>query len=557
MKSINKTTRVFGRINLALLIVSMFLFVSCEEWWNKSEDFTNTFYQETDLSITQYLEVNSNDFSILNDILDTTGLNHLFKTYGDYTFLAPTNSAFEEFFKEKGKSSYTDFETDELKELIKYHVFSVRYLAGSFNMGIVQSLTLSLDRMVTGPSLDGSDILLNKQSKILSKNIDLPNGIVHSIDKVLEKPELSIVGWLNENKAQYSIFLEAIEKTGLDEVFNNDTNTKEFYSGFITSDTKYAESNINSFTDLAQKYSPDNTNYADPSNLLRALIASHFTTEIISMSDATEDHVLFGTVGGATTKIGLIPNSADIVLNYNTSDFPKGLNIDEFNSNNLVSNGIIHVMDTMFQTVKSFERVNRLFIFPDVPGIPYDSVFDYGVALWEEQGVKAKESGGELGTWAQFWPRPGEGIHLPFEDTEGWLTLNAPYSGEIRLDHHRNYEWADPQEALYGQGQPLFFTMEFCADLLDVTRKFGYIIPGKYKLIHYTKCGNTRPTIEHYFDGKPIGGIKNLATLGLDFQDVELGVVEIKEGSTEHFLRIKMVTPGKGFYVAIKFEPID
>lgn len=552
---------------VGMLIGLLGLCFSCE--LSTDQDAEVTYYEEYNLSITQYIESNPERFSILYEILDTTGLNHLFRTYGDYTFLAPVNSAFEAYFAEKGKS-LKDFTKDELTQLIKYHVFSTRILAGSFNSGIVESKTLSFDYMVSGVTSDGSDIILNKKARITDQDIILPNGILHVIDQVLEKPEATIYDWLKENKADYGIFLEAIEKTGLNETFNkNDSGSKDFYTCFVTPDSKYKESNVNSFSDLATMISPDDDNYTNSDNKLRSFIGSHFIMAVLSISDAKEDQMFYGSFGGATTKFGLKPNSAEVVLNYHTSDFPDGLNIDEFNSNNLVSNGIIHLMDTMFLVTKSFERTWRYFVFVDVPGIPYDSLFDYGVYLWDELGIYAKETeqgnnapkGSEnwlIGQEAQYWPRRASGImHLPFEKTNGWLTLNAPYSGYITTDHHRNNEHNNKQDYLYGMTQPMFFTNEKCDDLLDITRKFPYIIPGKYMLVNHTKAGPERPVIKHEFDGKPIGGMINLSTAGLNFMALELGVVEIKEGETEHFLRIQEVTPGKAFFVAISFVPVD
>jgi len=559
MKGLSKMWEILpvSRLKMMTVLTGMIFFgISCE--LTTEQDATITYYQDNDLSLTQYIESNPDDFSILYDIMDTTGLDHLFRTYGDYTFLAPTNAAFEEFFAESDRSSYKDFEIDELKALLEYHIFNVRIMAGSFNMGIIESKTFSLDYMVSGPSENGADILLNKSSKILTRDVILPNGILHKVDRVIRKPEISIYDWL-DNQGNFTIFIEALNRTGVGDMAKtidaNGDGRNDFYTCFATPDEAYAKSNINSFEDLASLISPNNNNYSDSANNMKDFIASHFLTDIVSMSDADEDQEFFGTVGGATLKFGLIPNTAEVALNYGTADFPDGLAIDEFGSNNLTANGIVHVMEDMYQVTTTFERITRSFIFLDVPGIPYDSIYDYGIALWEEQGIIAKETGSNgdvgsenwlLGQWAQYWPRPGDGNHIPFEKTNGWLTLNAPYAGAIKGDHHRNNEY-----------KPVFFTFEKCDDLLDVTRKFPYIIPGKYRLIHNVKAGPERPSVKHYFDGKPIGGIINLATVGLDFQDVELGIVDIKEDETEHYLRIQALTVGKGFYIEVRFEPID
>lgn len=543
-------------IRLFAIIGGMiFLGASCE--FTTEEDLTRTYYDEDELSLTEYIYSNDDQFSTLTDILDTTGLGHLFKAYGDYTFLAPVDSAFELFFAEKGKSSYKDFTVSELTELIKYHIFNMRIMAGAFNMGIIESKTLTMDYMISSLSSDGSDVILNKSSKMLLRDVILPNGILHSVDRVIEKPTMSIYEWLS-TEDNYSIFVEALDQTGVADIakgiVEESEGGSEFYTCFVIPNEVYAESNINSFSELASMISPDDNNYDDEENALRLFVMSHFTGNLISISDATEEHVYYGALGGATMKYGLIPNTAEVSLNYNTPDFPEGLGIDEFGSNNLTANGIVHIMDTLYLVTKTFERITRSFVFCDVPGLPYDSLYNYGITLWEEKGIYCRETGNGvvgsenqvLGQWSQFWPRPGDGDHLPFENFDGWLTLNAPYSGEIKTDHHMNSEY-----------NPLFFTYSKCDDLLDVTRKFPYIIPGKYRLLHLVKPGYERPSIKHYFDGEPIGGIINMAQNSLSFEYLDLGIVEIEEGEQEHFLRIQCLTVGKGFYIEVVFEPVN
>jgi hypothetical protein len=404
--------------------------------------------------------------------------------------------------------------------------------------------------MVSGPTPDGSSVLFNKGARIVDKNEMLPNGIIHEVDKVIIKPEVSIYGWLKENQTDYSIFFEAVETTNLDQLFSKtEADSNEFFTGFVTPDSKYYKSNISSFADLAQKISPHDDNYSDTTNLLYSYIASHFTTEVLSMSDVSEDHTVFGTVGKASAKFGVTPGTADAVINYNTIDYPGGLDIDEFNSNNLTTNGIVHVMDTMYMISGKFQRTNFYYLLARVPGLPYDSVRDFNT-----KQVKA-------GTWLdpehRYWPRLHGPKHLPFHRTNGWLTLNAPYSGDIKFDDHRREQWITTISHIYGQEQPMFFYFEKCDDLLDITWKLPYFIPGKYKLFFVTKTGRERPSVRFEFDGKPVGGIINMREGSRSFEPFYLGIVEIKEGQNHHYLRHIMVTPGTGFHVAVILEPVD
>jgi hypothetical protein len=69
--------------------------------------------------------------------------------------------------------------------------------------------------------------------------------------------------------------------------------------------------------------------------------------------------------------------------------------------------------------------------------------------------------------------------------------------------------------------------------------------------------GKERPTIRHYFDGKPVGGMINLSAGDNDFFKIYRGVVEILEGETEHYFREVMVRPGNVFHCAVILEPVD
>jgi hypothetical protein len=76
-------------------------------------------------------------------------------------------------------------------------------------------------------------------------------------------------------------------------------------------------------------------------------------------------------------------------------------------------------------------------------------------------------------------------------------------------------------------------------------------------LLFVTKIGNERPAARFEFDGKPVGGIINMQEGSLSFESFYLGIVDIEEGQDYHYFRHIMVTPGTGFHVAVKLEPVD
>ncbi len=534
-----RTTRSAILISVILVLFSY----SCE--FTTFEDVSQTYYEDADLSISQFIESRPDTYSILYDILDTTGYIHLFRTYGSYTFMAPTNDAFAAYFQEKGKTTYRDFEISALKDLVRYHVFLVPYSSGDFNLGIINTRTFSFDYMVSGPSADGSHVLLNKTSRIIHQNNILPNGILHGVDKVIEKPSIPVYDWLVAS-GEFKIILEALENTGLSHLAQADGDAPEaqrFYTCFFTPDDVFAEKDIRSFSDLATFISPGATDYSDSLNALNIYVRSHFLEEVISMSDATEEGEFFGTLGETTLGFGLLKNSAEVVLNSKTLDFPQGLNVDEFNSNNLVSNGIIHIMDQMYQLTTTFKRIRREFYFLDVPGIPFDSLVAAGDSL-ADLGLRTTRMDEKY----RYWPDPGSADHIPFDKTAPWLTLNAPYSGKIRSDAQTNH-----------LRLPMYLAFDICDDAADFTRKIPYVIPGKYNVYHDCEKGFERPTVKHYFNGEQIGGVINLAegNSGGQISKVFLGIVEIPEGQKENSFRVQGITPGYGLFRSVILEPVE
>jgi hypothetical protein len=309
---------------------------------------------------------------------------------------------------------------------------------------------------------------------------------------------------------------------------------------------------ISTFNDLVTWISPTNNNYTDTNNAVSVYMASHFTKHIISMCDAGEEQVHFGTIGRTTSKYGFRPGSSDFVLNYQTKSFPNGLDINEYKSNNLAANWIIHVMDTLLMIPGNITRSPLLFFYLDVPGLPYDSLMD--VALFRLQNGLHDDCA-DCNLW--YWPPETGPNHIPFEKTNGWLTLNAPYAGNLKFDDHVNSRHLTPDPLFLNKPIGLLFGFTPCNDLLDITRKLPYIIPGKYKLVLITKTGLKRPSVQYYWDGKPIGGIINLASGTYKFEAVDIGFIEVKGGETEHYFREKMISTGCGFHAAIRLDPVD
>lgn len=201
MKSIKNILRGI----IALSVFASVLF-SCKEepreWDLKSQE----------LVITQYVEKYP-EYSEFGKILESTGLGSLLSVRGPFTLFLPNNDAMEAYYAEKGVSSYTQFsDPDFAKKLVHNHLIPSKMETGDFGLGAIRDVNALGDYLIT--EFEGSDIVLNKRSKVIKRDIRAANGIIHLIDKVIDPVSLSVYDVIANNPS-FSLFTEGLKKTGL------------------------------------------------------------------------------------------------------------------------------------------------------------------------------------------------------------------------------------------------------------------------------------------------------------------------------------------------------
>ena len=224
---------------LAVGLATMMALNSCQEQIDEGARFTFT-----GKTIATYLQ-DTKECSHFVEILTRGECIGLMKAYGQYTCFAPTNDAVEKFVKEQytiyaeSKKKYeetkgTENETkvidtgvysddwtklseEKCGEIARNHILPGMHLRGDFigtsvpeaNMN-GRDLTLNVD------TLDGAP-LINSTAKITNKeDIEVENGVVHILDGVVNPSSLNLPTLLSDYKF-FSIFMEALQKTGYDE----------------------------------------------------------------------------------------------------------------------------------------------------------------------------------------------------------------------------------------------------------------------------------------------------------------------------------------------------
>lgn len=201
------------RSKYIVMICSLFtlmLTTSCVE-----ELKTENFYTFTGEMITDYLENREERFSDFTYVLGRSGVKELLDAYGNYTCFAPTNEAFALYLAERGKSSVEEL-TDEECDTISYgHVIKSEldyFLTTDMDNGVLGTANMN-DRYIQVyiDSLTG-DFYINRYSKIIVRDEELENGVVHVVDHVLMHSIAGLPDLMMENP-DISLFCEAMQLT--------------------------------------------------------------------------------------------------------------------------------------------------------------------------------------------------------------------------------------------------------------------------------------------------------------------------------------------------------
>lgn len=183
------------------------------------------------LVISEFTELNE-DFSEFNGVLVQSKLDNLLSIRGPYTLFLPNNGAMKAFYSSKGVNSYKELDSVTCIEFIYNHVIPREYVISDFQLGTLGTKNALGDNIVT--EFQGPDIIINKNSKIVKRDIKVSNGAIHVLDRVIDPIKLSVYDKLASDPA-YSIFAEGLKRTGIMDTLK----VIEFPYGALQARTRY------------------------------------------------------------------------------------------------------------------------------------------------------------------------------------------------------------------------------------------------------------------------------------------------------------------------------
>ncbi|MBW4889953.1 fasciclin domain-containing protein [Mucilaginibacter sp. HMF5004] len=213
------------------------------------------------VNITQYFENNADQFSELSKILNISGTASYLKAYGSYTFFAPTNSAIKLYLKDIGKNAVEDVSAADWKDFVRFHLLQDSIPVSRFTDGKLPNLTMYGQYLITGAvNTSGvTKIWVNRQAYIITPNISVGNGLIHTIDHVLIPARLTLAKTIEANP-KYSIFTQIMKATTLYDTLNivpanNPDSAKRWLTVIAQTDSVFNLAGFSSYASVLAKYS--------------------------------------------------------------------------------------------------------------------------------------------------------------------------------------------------------------------------------------------------------------------------------------------------------------
>jgi transforming growth factor-beta-induced protein len=177
------------------------------------EDKVNT---STGLSVVGYAASDKN-LTILVEALTKANLIDILDAPGNFTVFAPTNDAFKTLFAQLGISGVADLSKEALTPILLYHVLGSEMKSNMLIAGYLSTLSSSQGNKMSLKIDVAGGVMINKTATVIKADIDVNNGVIHLIDKVLLPP--TVVDLAMENDS-FSILVQAVLKADLAETLS-------------------------------------------------------------------------------------------------------------------------------------------------------------------------------------------------------------------------------------------------------------------------------------------------------------------------------------------------
>lgn len=266
--------KIGGMMALAALGVASF--TSCSE-----EIDDSNLYTFTGQTVIDYLRSDST-LSDIAKISDRAGMSDRLSAYGTYTCFAPTNEALKVYidslYNDKKSDNHNGLYAGEVpadsvmnrlwksekcdslcKDIIESHVTGQKKTTNDFLTGA--DITMMLGNTHTPKRVNG-EITMDGTTHFIKTDQEVENGIVQVIDRLFYRSTNYIIDEMDAMGC-YGLWVEALRKTGIDKILQENIRTKDISWFNIEPETKYP------FADYPTKCKVGFTIFAEPDEVLK------------------------------------------------------------------------------------------------------------------------------------------------------------------------------------------------------------------------------------------------------------------------------------------------
>ncbi|KAA6342171.1 hypothetical protein EZS27_010069 [termite gut metagenome] len=269
----NNSIKVSFWKNLFFLLgaFSLIEFASCDD------GMKDVIYKTSNVQVVdEFLEDQKNNVSDFLAIIDKADYRGMLHAYGTYTCFIPTNDALRVYFNET-RASLETLTKEQAEEIIGLHIVNDTLSTNAFVDGRLPSPSISGQYLTVRTQVDETNgevyLELNRQARILQKNILLGNGYVHVIDKILESAKKTLAETIeNLPDEKYSFIKGLVKETEFDKVLSR---TDAIFTFFLQSNKVYEDLGINSKNALLQRLKENTPEVTTDAELLLNYVKYH------------------------------------------------------------------------------------------------------------------------------------------------------------------------------------------------------------------------------------------------------------------------------------------
>jgi transforming growth factor-beta-induced protein len=230
---------------------------------------------------------------------------------------APTNDAFNALFSDLGISGIDDLSKETLTPILKYHVLGTEAKSSMITSGYYNTLSPAQGSYISLKVDVSSGVKLNKTANVTKADVDVNNGVIHVIDKVLLPPTVVDQALNNDS---FSILVQAVVKANLVDALNGNGPFTIFAPTNAAFEALFSTLGISGIADLTAEQ----------------------LTPILTY------HVVSGNVLSTQLSEGAVPTLNGESLSVSLSPAPEINGTAKIIATDVqASNGVIHVIDNV------------------------------------------------------------------------------------------------------------------------------------------------------------------------------------------------------------------